>query len=258
MTESQQVLRWLQPALGAMTEASLLACDGVLARVWLAAPGDICDSCPMRPECRDRTTCLHLVASAGLTTRLDGPFRRFPIGARLVGRIPVTHQAVIAREGLADLGVADPAWLALHGVTAFAALPLDHGERCIGVTAVFSRGALPEAQVRLIEAAVKLGAEAIGNIGAYRLLAVERNRLAAANARLRGGTAHVEPAPPYAGDEPRAVPTLAEIQREGILRALERTRWRVSGPNGAAALLGLRPTTLESKLKKLGIQRPPR
>jgi hypothetical protein len=48
----------------------------------------------------------------------------------------------------------------------------------------------------------------------------------------------------------------SEVQREGILRALERTHWRVSGPNGAASLLGLKPTTLESKMKKLGIRRP--
>ena len=33
-------------------------------------------------------------------------------------------------------------------------------------------------------------------------------------------------------------------------------RWRISGPAGAAALLGLEPTTLESRIKKLGLQRP--
>ena len=54
------------------------------------------------------------------------------------------------------------------------------------------------------------------------------------------------------------VRSFAEVQREGILRALERTGWRVSGPKGAAAVLGLKPTTLESKMKKLGIRRPPR
>ena len=50
--------------------------------------------------------------------------------------------------------------------------------------------------------------------------------------------------------------SFAQIQREGILHALERTDWRVSGPRGAAAALGLKPTTLESKMKKLGIRRP--
>lgn len=34
------------------------------------------------------------------------------------------------------------------------------------------------------------------------------------------------------------------------------TGWRIRGPAGAAALLGLKPTTLESRIKKLGLQRP--
>ena len=37
---------------------------------------------------------------------------------------------------------------------------------------------------------------------------------------------------------------------------LEFTGWRVSGTNGAAEVLGLRPTTLEARMKKLGITRP--
>jgi transcriptional regulator with GAF, ATPase, and Fis domain len=51
-------------------------------------------------------------------------------------------------------------------------------------------------------------------------------------------------------------PTLADSERELILRALERTAWRVKGPKGAAAALGLNPSTLYSRMKKLGI-RPP-
>jgi formate hydrogenlyase transcriptional activator len=50
--------------------------------------------------------------------------------------------------------------------------------------------------------------------------------------------------------------TLEERERAHILEALERTKWRVSGPKGAALLLGLKPTTLESRMKKLGILRP--
>jgi len=42
-------------------------------------------------------------------------------------------------------------------------------------------------------------------------------------------------------------------EQRSPLRAL---RWRIRGPNGAATLLGLKPTTLESRIKKLGLQRP--
>ena len=51
-------------------------------------------------------------------------------------------------------------------------------------------------------------------------------------------------------------PTFVEMQRQFILSALERTNWRVSGPHGAAKLLGLNPNTLVTKMKRLGIKRP--
>ena len=50
-----------------------------------------------------------------------------------------------------------------------------------------------------------------------------------------------------------AVGTIAEVEREHILQVLERCGWRVRGPNGAAELLGTKPTTLESRIKKLGL-----
>ena len=42
-------------------------------------------------------------------------------------------------------------------------------------------------------------------------------------------------------------------ERDNVLRALERTNWRVYGPEGAAALLEVRATTLASRIKKLGL-----
>ncbi len=50
--------------------------------------------------------------------------------------------------------------------------------------------------------------------------------------------------------------TLEEMERQHILDVLEQTNWRVSGDKGAAAILGLKPTTLEARMKKLGIARP--
>ena len=52
------------------------------------------------------------------------------------------------------------------------------------------------------------------------------------------------------------ITTLEEREREHILKALEHTGWKVSGNGGAAVLLGLKPTTLEARMKKLGIRRP--
>jgi transcriptional regulator with GAF, ATPase, and Fis domain len=49
---------------------------------------------------------------------------------------------------------------------------------------------------------------------------------------------------------------LATLERNHIRNILDKTRWVIDGPHGAARLLGLHPNTLRSRLKKLGIQRP--
>lgn len=49
--------------------------------------------------------------------------------------------------------------------------------------------------------------------------------------------------------------SLEEYERDYILRVLNETMWRVSGDKGAAKILGMKPTTLESRMKKLGIKR---
>jgi len=47
--------------------------------------------------------------------------------------------------------------------------------------------------------------------------------------------------------------TLADVEREHILKSLERTGWRIKGPRGAAVCLGLNPSTLYTRMQKLGI-----
>jgi transcriptional regulator with GAF, ATPase, and Fis domain len=52
------------------------------------------------------------------------------------------------------------------------------------------------------------------------------------------------------------VVSFSEAERRAILQALERSGWRISGRNGAADLLGLKPTTLHAKMKRLRLRRP--
>ncbi|MGE0085674.1 MAG: helix-turn-helix domain-containing protein [Desulfococcaceae bacterium] len=51
---------------------------------------------------------------------------------------------------------------------------------------------------------------------------------------------------------------LEDAERRHIIAVLEQTGWRVSGKGGAAEILGLKRTTLQSKIMKLGIQRLPK
>jgi len=53
-----------------------------------------------------------------------------------------------------------------------------------------------------------------------------------------------------------AISTLEQAERDHILRALQQTQWRIGGPKGAAALLDMKRTTLQARMRKLNIRRP--
>jgi transcriptional regulator with GAF, ATPase, and Fis domain len=68
-------------------------------------------------------------------------------------------------------------------------------------------------------------------------------------------------AAPATGVDAAAAPVLtaediARIERENIVRALDRAEWRIAGDAGAARLLGVAPSTLSSRMKALGVRRP--
>jgi regulatory Fis family protein len=230
--------------LRSLARGALDACDAVLVRVWTVGPGDSCATCVMRPECPDQSACLHLVLSLGATTTIEGPFRRFPIGARRMGRVFTERMPYVERGELAARGLATPGWIALHAVRSFAAVPLGGGR---GVLALFSRRLLTEAEVGLLALAARAAAPSPAEALATR-----------GTARYRAGP---DDAAAAAGHGALAVGerrTLAEIQREAIERVLAQTGGRVSGPRGAASVLGLKPSTLASRMQKLGVRRPPR
>jgi transcriptional regulator with GAF, ATPase, and Fis domain len=61
-------------------------------------------------------------------------------------------------------------------------------------------------------------------------------------------------APVHGRDHPQR--QAVDVEREHIRAILESTRWRIPGKTGAAELLGLKPTTLETRMAKLGLTRP--
>ncbi len=89
-----------------------------------------------------------------------------------------------------------------------------------------------------------------GNVRELRNV-VERAMIAA-----QGPTLGIRPPRPagHAAGAYRGL-TLDDVQRRHILTVLKQTRWRVRGDAGAAQILGLKPTTLESRMQKLGIRR---
>ena len=49
---------------------------------------------------------------------------------------------------------------------------------------------------------------------------------------------------------------IRKLEKENLRRALKTTRWKIYGNNGAVALLGIKPTTLSTRMKAFGIKRP--
>jgi PAS domain S-box-containing protein len=114
-----------------------------------------------------------------------------------------------------------------------------------------------KAMGKSIEAIAKASLRALqqydwpGNVRELRN-AIERAMILASDPTLR-----IDPPGVAATPVARGLATLAEVEREHILRVLESTQWRVRGTGGAAEILGLPPTTLESRMGKLGLRRHP-
>ncbi|MCC9643600.1 sigma 54-interacting transcriptional regulator [Rhodopirellula sp. JC740] len=165
-----------------------------LARIWLIRPGEGCLTCPMRNECPDQTQCLHLVASAGHSivspeadlTRVDGEFRRFPLGIRKVGRIAATGTPM----EIQDID-GDPDWLVKldwaksENIRGFGGQPLIHRGRSLGVLGVFARTAIGDACLDWMRMIADHVASAIANAEAWEEIETLRSRLEQENDYLQ-------------------------------------------------------------------------
>jgi transcriptional regulator with GAF, ATPase, and Fis domain len=75
---------------------------------------------------------------------------------------------------------------------------------------------------------------------------------------VSSGRALVVSIPQTASSEAREALDLEAVERKHLLEVLMKTNWRIAGKGGAAEILGLKRTTLQSLMKRLGITRPTR
>ncbi len=166
-----------------------------LVRIWLTAPGDICERCALRTECPDQERCLHLKASKGRPTnplsghkwyRSDGDFRRFPLGIRIIGRIGATGQSEHLFDTAGDkewIGRDD--WLHREGIRSFVGHPLRFRGEILGVLGVFARERLSAEKVAWLRLFADHAAVAIANARAFEEIEQLRRRLELENEYLR-------------------------------------------------------------------------
>ncbi len=203
-----------------------------LARVWLT----------------DAAGNLVLAASAGVATgggsygRLDGTHSRFAPGSGKIGRIAETGESLVVRGLRGDEDwLTNPSWVARQGIRSFVGLPIVADREVLGVLVLFDREWRADTEV----ADLRL----LTDVAAARLSALrERDALLARIHALESTLAT-----PDARVTTRA--DLRQFERQTIETALLKSDGRVFGPRGAAVLLAMKPTTLASRMKALGIRR---
>jgi transcriptional regulator with GAF, ATPase, and Fis domain len=167
--------------------------DVALARLWLLDRGDQCAVCPHAGVCVDRALCLHLVASAArardgtpiLDGRLDGAFRRIPVGAFKVGAVAATRAPVLVTDPAHDAKIRHPEWVRAEGIAGFAGLPLTSRGELLGVLGVFVRSPLSVEAVEVLRIVANHAAAAIATARAFAEVEAMRRRLALENQLLR-------------------------------------------------------------------------
>jgi formate hydrogenlyase transcriptional activator len=177
-------------------------------------------------------------SAVGFTT-----FPEFPIDA---------HHARWVIEAQQPLVVPDTAvetrWpramaaLRQDGITSFCSLPLTTARRRIGAVGFGRREPVKytTAQVDFLGKVVKLVAVAVENRLAFREIARLTEKLAEQRVGAPEGLAS----------------TLEAVERRHILHVLGETNWTLGGTRGAAVRLGMKRTTLQSLMRRLGIVRP--
>jgi formate hydrogenlyase transcriptional activator len=95
-----------------------------------------------------------------------------------------------------------------------------------------------------------------GNIRELENL-IERSVILTRGALLEAPVSELRGSIRSTAEQPDQASTLETIERNHILNVLRQTNWVIGGPNGAAARLGLNRSTLNHRMRKLGITRPP-
>ena len=160
----------LDAVLASVTHGLVEDLGVALARVWLLEPGD---------------TSMTLRASSGLSTRLDGTYGRVPLGARKIGRIAETRQAMWTNDVAHDERIADAAWARDNGLVSFAGWPLLFRDSLEGVLASFSRRPLSDAELARMALFANQAAIAIKNARLFAEVRALERRLEAENDYLR-------------------------------------------------------------------------
>jgi signal transduction histidine kinase/CheY-like chemotaxis protein/ligand-binding sensor protein len=163
--------RPVQEEMQLIADAVVRMLDADFARIWIIKPSDLCNAGCVHARsndgphaCRHRDRCLHLIASAGRYTHLDGPnHRRVPYGAYKIGRLASGDESYFITNNLmGDERVHDPEWARALGLRSFGGFRLLSSTGApIGVLALFSRHEIGSEEDTLLRSLTNITAQVL-------------------------------------------------------------------------------------------------
>jgi PAS domain S-box-containing protein len=151
----------LEDKLRKVTDGIVRLFDADFCRVWLIRPGDLCQGKCIHAEaddgphaCRSRDRCLHLVASSGRYTHIDGEgHRRVPIGCYKIGCVASAKEhTFLTNDAPNDPRVHNHQWARELGLVSFAGYQIRvPGEDTLGVLALFSKHPIDESEDAMLD-----------------------------------------------------------------------------------------------------------
>ena len=175
----------LEQVLKTITQGLVDELGASFARIWLLGPSDLCGACHKARDCSNRETCLHLKASSGIYTNLNGEYRRIPLGALKIGQIAQGWGAMSTNDVMNDARLPNPTWLAENGFRSFAGHPLIFNGDLLGVVALFSQQFICDEEFDRLAVFANQAAIAIKNAQLFEQVEHLKNQLKAENTYLK-------------------------------------------------------------------------
>jgi PAS domain S-box-containing protein len=186
----------LEAKLKSVTDGIVRLFDADFCRIWLIRPGDLCERDCLHAEvqegphvCRYRDRCLHLLASSGRYTHVDGPgHRRVPFGCYKIGRIASDEErGFLTNDVQNDPRVHNHDWARELGLVSFAGYRLraPEGDTPLGVLALFAKHPISADEDAMLEGLGSTVALVVQQTAAEEALRLSKADLEQANEQLQ-------------------------------------------------------------------------
>jgi PAS domain S-box-containing protein len=221
LAHEQSLEKLLQKLVESAMERPHMAC----VQAWLIEKGDLCATCPRRPECPDQSRCLHLAAVKAKSIvgpgkgfgQLDPQTAREPLGVPPIGSVVSSGQPrAVPDLNQQPVSSLDPDWMREEGIRGYAINPINYKGEALGAIVSATREVFQD-ELRTWGAIVAnhIGA-AIVNARAFEEIRVAGKRLEQANQALERELAERKETEQELRESERRYRRLVDTASEGI------------------------------------------